>query len=62
VSSVALTPPSSEFSIGTSAASTSPAAAARIVSRSPGHGTASAARARGEASSAAWVNVPGCPK
>ena len=35
-SSVALTPPSSEFSIGTSAASTVPAPAARIVSRSVG--------------------------
>ena len=61
-SSVALTPPSTEFSIGTIAASRRPARSASRAPTTESHGTCSASAAGVQASRAIWQNVPAGPR
>ena len=61
-SSVALTPPSTEFSIGTMAASTSPARRAASAASTDPIGTCSAPSAGPHDRSAISVNVPCGPR
>jgi hypothetical protein len=61
-SSVAVTPPSTEFSMGTMAASTSPARTAARATGTEDTGRRSASRAPSTLSSAASVKVPAGPR
>ena len=61
-SSVALTPPSTEFSMGTIAASMSPARRAPRAASTEPKGRCSRPRAASQASSAIWVKVPSGPR
>jgi hypothetical protein len=59
---VALTPPSIEFSIGTTARSNSPSRTARIADGTSTDGTASSVSGSMTWLSASWVNVPVGPR
>ena len=61
-SRVALTPPSTEFSIGTIAASRRPARRASSAATTESHGTASPSADPGQAASAIWQKVPVGPR
>lgn len=61
-SRVAETPPSTEFSIGTIAASMSPARSAESAASTEPNGRWSRPSAASQASSAIWVNVPRGPR
>ena len=61
-SSVAVTPPSSEFSTGTSARSTAPRSTAMTASWIDAKGTSSALARGGGRRAASSLNVPGGPR